>query len=103
MARSNFGPEVKAAMAEKGKTTGKKPPPGKGEAGDTAAEMKRDAKQGIAQGSPQDQAMDMGQAPGIATTRPPSPTSVAQPGGHSPAHAAIAASIAHAILGKGAM
>ena len=99
MARSNFGPEVKAAMAEKGKTTGKKPPPGK----DSPAEMKQDAQRGIAPGSPQDEALDAAPPAPNAPTLPPAHTSVAQPSGHSPAHAAIAASIAHAILGKGAM
>ena len=99
MARSNFGPEVKAAMAEKPKpkqAAKKEPGPG-----DTPADMARDKKRGIVEGSPQDEAIDAAQAPQNLPSRPPAPGSVAQSSSVNPAHAAMAASIAHSILQHG--
>lgn len=108
MARSDYGPEVKSAMKQPPRKglPGKRPPPDtKAEAkkeGDTPAELARDKARGIAEGSPRDEALDMGNQGAVAPpsavppTHPPSPG-----GGANPAHAAIAASIAHAILGGG--
>lgn len=100
MARGDYGPEVKAALAEKptAKSSGR-PPPRKADPGETPADAARDKQQGIAEGSPQDLRMDAsgGAGPSAGAQGPHPPA----PGGGSPAHAAMAASIAHAILGSG--
>jgi hypothetical protein len=106
MASGNFNPEIRAAMAEKSK--GKPPPAGrKPDPGETPADAARDKKQGIQEGSQQDAAMDAQSGPQsgpkIGVSHPPAPGSVAHNNTLNPAHAAIAASIAHAILGKGGM
>lgn len=97
MARSDYGPEVKSAMKEpprKG-APGKRPPPPKEK--ETPGDIAMDKQRGIAQGSPQDQAMDARLGPtGAVAPQPPHPPA---PGGANPAHAMMAASIAHAILG----
>jgi hypothetical protein len=90
---SNFAPEIKSSMAKKQmpppkKATGAAKPDGPG---DTPAEMARDKARGIVEGSPQDEALDIRNAP------PPRPGG----GTTNPAHAAMAASIAHAILQRG--
>ena len=72
---------------------------------DTKADMALDKKRGIAEGSPQDEGIDAQ----VAKASPASPVGQQMPhppapsGGSSPAHAAMATSIAHAILqgGKG--
>jgi hypothetical protein len=98
MARTDYGPEVKSAM---GGNVGKKPPvkrpaTGRPDPNETPADLASDKAKGIAQGSPQDQAMDARLPPGGAVApQPPHPPAQ----GVHPAHAMMAASIAHAILG----
>lgn len=104
MPRGNYTPEIKSSMGTgvKGRvsTTPKKPEPG-----DTPKDMARDRQRGIPEDSPQDQKIDaqavqQGIRPGSQMpTNLPNITSGG--GGHDPAHAAMAASIAHAILGRG--
>ena len=97
MARGDYGPEVKAALAEKPTAKSKgRPPPRKADPGETPADAARDKQQGIAEGSPQDLRMDAaGPSAGAQGPHPPAP------GGGNAAHAAMAASIAHAIIGSG--
>ena len=107
MARTDYGPEIKSSM---GGAVGRKAPPGKrlpsanapakkvAPEQDNPAEMAQDKQRGIAPGSPQDLAMDArgaGAGPSQQVPRPPTPGG----GGANPAHAMMAASIAHAILG----
>ena len=105
MAKSDYGPEVKSAMSEKPKA--KQPPGFKGkrppDKGETPADKAMDVKRGIPEGSAQDVAMDAG-PPGGASVgmSPPPSTSVSQHNlSANPAHAAMAASIAHSILQHG--
>lgn len=114
MARGNYGPEVKAAIGEKKPSTkkgpptrSKAPPPRGNDPGDTPADMARDKRMGIAEDSARDQAIDARNVPGQHAPPPQSaslhasPPHPPSPGGANPAHAAMAASIAHAILGGG--
>ena len=95
----NYGPEIKSAM----QGPGTRPSQVKKGIGETPADRQRDQMKGIKEGSPQDlklDAMPANQAPPTQVTPPPG----AGPAGMAnPAHAAMAASIAHAILGKGGM
>lgn len=103
MARGDYGPEVKAAISEKKPST-KKGPPKRSSKPDTPADMARDKQRGIPEGSPEDLAIDarqpsgVGQMPPRQGQMPPHPPA---PGGANPVHAAMATSIAHAILGGG--
>lgn len=111
MARSDYGPEVQSAMKEPPRKglPGKRPKPdspAKAKAeGDTPAELARDKQRGIVEGSARDEQMDAAAHPIPQQHSPPQPQGgVAPQGGnmgHSPAHAMMAASIAHAILGGG--
>jgi len=102
MARSDYGPEIRQSIAS---PTPRKSVPQRKPGGvsakaatkaDTPAEVAGDKAQGIKQNSPQDMAMDAKMGGGGMPM-------MAQGGGHSnsPAHSAMAASIAHAILQKG--
>lgn len=101
MAQSNYDGEIKSSMAEKPKS---KPPKGKPSSG--------------SRGPPSGAVVASGNANGNGSARPNQPpvaavaeepqAGMASPsfgsgggGAHSPAHAAMAASIAHAILQKG--
>ena len=105
MARSDYGPEVKSAMQQppRGGKPGKRPPPKSAPEKETPADLAMDKQRGIAQGSPQDLKMDAASHPIPPQHSPPQPQGgVAPQGGNmgnSPAHAMMAASIAHAILG----
>jgi hypothetical protein len=106
MATSNFAPEIRQSMSNPvpRKSVPQRRPGGTGakpaKPADSPAEMAADKAAGIKQNSPQDMAMDAkmsgGSAP-PAAVMPPGPPS----GGANPAHAMMAASIAHAILGRG--
>ena len=95
MAATDYGPEIKAAQAQRPKFPPKRGAKGKpysetkAEAkaeGDTPAEMAADKKRGIVEGSPRDERMDM--------------QAMQHPQGGLPLHHVQAAtSIAHAILG----
>jgi len=96
----NYGPEIKASM----QNPGKRPSQVKKGKPETPADRERDQQRGIKEGSPQDLKLDAqpaNQAPPTQALPPQAPGGPS--GGGSPAHAAMAASIAHAILGKGAM
>lgn len=97
MATTDYGPEIKAAQAQRPKFPPKRPggnkpkfpPDSKAEAkaeGDTPAEMAADKKRGIVEGSPQDERMDMQNMQHMQ-------------GQPAPHQVAAATSIAHAILG----
>jgi hypothetical protein len=93
MARGDYAPEIKSAMA------GQRESP---------ADMRRDAARGIKEGSPQDEKLDAQPANQLPPNRRPT-------GGGAPAsiqvqrlpndhhHVAAAMSIAHAILGNSRM
>jgi hypothetical protein len=98
----NYGPEVKAAMANPGKR-----PSQVKKGAETPADRLRDERRGIKEGSPQDLKLDAQpgnmQAPPTQVLPPQAPGGPPSGGMANPAHAAMAASIAHAILGKGGM
>jgi hypothetical protein len=103
MARGNYGPEIRQSIdnpvprksvPQRSPNSGGAKPAAKP---DSPAEIAADTKAGIKQNSPQDIAMDAGpMRPGGGMQGGP-PAS----GGGNPAHAAMAASIAHAILQRG--
>lgn len=96
---TDYGPEIKAAIKERGASTPSKRPrmanpahDTKGDPGDTPADMKRDLRLGIKEDSPRDTAID---ARNAQNTAPPRMQQ------HAPAdmhHINAAAGIAHAIL-----
>jgi hypothetical protein len=97
MARGDYAPEIRTSMATGGPKRVNTSPPK-----ESPADAARDKMRGIKEGSPQDQKLDAipaNQAP------PPRPMHMqTAPSGDmppNPAHAAMAASIAHAILGGG--
>lgn len=83
MPRTDYGPEVKSGLNAGQPKQVKKSPPR-----ESIADMRRDKQRGIKEGSAQDMKLDA------------MPANQAPPGGDhaNPAHAAMAASIAHAIL-----
>ena len=95
MARGDYAPEIRTSLATGGPKRVNTSPP-KESPGDIA----RDKKRGIKEGSPQDQKLDA--MPGNQVL-PPHPqrmqTAPASDMPPNPAHAMMAASIAHAILG----
>jgi len=93
MATTDYGPEIKAAQAQRPKFLPKRGAKGKPDTkaeakaeGDTPAEMAADKKRGIVEGSPQDEMMDKQRM-------------AAHGGSPAPHQVAAATSIAHAILG----
>jgi hypothetical protein len=68
---------------------------------DSPEELAQDKQAGIKQNSPQDMAMDAKMSGGLAPMGPGGGGAPPSSGGPSPAHAAMAASIAHAILQRG--
>lgn len=96
---SNFAPEIKSAMNEPPKSKSKPP------TRETPADMARDKARGIKEGSPQDEAIDaklpVQAGPPMGMMRPGGGMQGGPPPGANPAHAAMAASIAHAILQRG--
>lgn len=89
---NDYTPEIKSAM--KPDTAAEKK-----REGDTPAEMARDKKRGIVEGSARDEQLDAQQ---MQRVQPPvQPTQPMQHGGLPPHHVAAAAGIAHAILNGG--
>lgn len=95
MARGDYSPEIRTSLGSgKPGRVNKSPPK------DSPAEIARDTKRGIKQNSPQDIRED---AQASRNVQPPPMHMMTGAGGGdqtNPAHAAIAASIAHAILGR---
>lgn len=97
----NYGPEIKASMQSPVKR-----PSAVKKGSETPADKLRDARRGIKEGSGQDLKLDAdpaNQAPPAQVLPPQAPGGPPGGGMANPAHAAMAASIAHAILGKGGM
>jgi len=91
MMASDYGPEIKASQSK----PVKRPSQVKKE---SPADKARDVKHGIPEGGARDMKLDA-----MPANQAPPSMQGGGGGGHSPAHAAMAASIAHAILGKGGM
>lgn len=105
MARGDYGPEIRQSIASPTprKSVPQRRPGAGGQKPDSPAEMAADKAAGIKQNSPQDIAMDakMGGAPKPMLPPGPPPMPPGGGGGINPAHAGMAAGIAHAILAGG--
>ena len=99
MARGNFEPEIRTAMA-----TGKGPRKNTSPPRESPADQARDKAKGIKEGSSQDQKLDAMPSNQVKAAMPPQMQQPPQPmqGGTPPDlhHVAAATSIAHAILGR---
>jgi hypothetical protein len=98
MARTDYGPEIKKAIASRSPSAQKKPPPK-----ESPADQARDKQRGIPEGSAQDARLDampqnQMRAGPPQMAGPPQPQPQPPQQGLSPHHITAAAGIAHSIL-----